>query len=156
MAGFKDSIMSLVRRHFSLALLLAASLTTSAFGEDSLLPDLRLTPGKVAAGSRDRTGVSEAMMEKVFARYKIPRIRQVQFKIDHLIPLELGGADSIENLWPQNLSVRPYNPDRKKQLTRCLLVLISEGKITLAQAQKEMREDWVSSFVERLGMIYLR
>ena len=148
--------MSLVPRCLSLALLLAVGLTTSAWAEDSMLPDPRLTPGKVAAGSRDRTGVSDVMREKVFARYKIPRIRQVQFKIDHLIPLELGGADSIENLWPQNLSVRPYNPNRKQQLTLCLLVLISEGKITLAQAQKEMREDWISSFVERLGMIYLR
>ena len=148
--------MSLVTRHLSLALLLAAGLTTSAWAQVSMLPDPRLTPGKVAAGIRDRTGLSEALMEKVFARYKIPRIRQVQFKIDHLIPPELGGADSVENLWPQSLSVRPYNPVRKKQLTRCLMVLISEGKITLAQAQKEMREDWISSFVERLGMIYLR
>ena len=121
-----------------------------------MMPQLKLTPGKLARGAEDLRGVSENMERQVFARYGIPWSARAEFNIDHLIPLELGGADHVDNLWPQSLSVRPYNVERKKVLTRRLLALIAARQITLAQAQQEMREDWIASFVQRLGMVYLR
>jgi hypothetical protein len=121
-----------------------------------MLPDRKLTPGRIARKDKDRQGVTEEMERKVFARYHIPWRRRLEFKVDHLIPLELGGADAVENLWPQSLYVRPYNAMRKELVTQCLLARIAAGKMTLAKAQEEISEDWISCFVEYLGMVFLR
>ena len=121
-----------------------------------MLPNPKLTPGRVANSSQDRGGVTEEMERRVFRIYQIPWRRRSEFKVDHLIPSELGGADSIDNLWPLSLYTKPYNAQRKEMLTRYLLTSIAAGEITLPQAQKEIREDWIACFVERVGMLYLR
>jgi hypothetical protein len=41
-------------------------------------------------------------------------------------------------------------------LTQRLLARIAAGEMTLAQAQQEISQDWISCFVDRLGMIYLK
>jgi len=137
-------------------LLIAACLATNVVAEDNLLPDPMFTPGKVARNGRDRNGVTEEMERHIFSLYHIPWRRRPEFKVDHLIPTELGGADSVDNLWPQSLYTRPYNAERKELLTRRLLALIASGEMTLTQAQREIREDWISCFVDHLGMLYLR
>jgi hypothetical protein len=137
-------------------LLIASCLAANVQAGDDMLPDPKLTPGKVARNGKDRNGVTEEMERKVFDRYRIPWRRRAEFKIDHLIPIELGGADTIDNLWPQSLRIKPYNAQRKELLTERLLARIASGEMTLTQAQQEIREDWVSCFVDRLGMIYLR
>jgi hypothetical protein len=96
------------------------------------------------------------MEQKVFARYRLPWSRRAEFKIDHLIPRELGGADSIDNLWPQSVRVRPYGADRKELLTEVLLTRIAKGQITLAQAQEDIRRDWIDAFIDHVGMVYLK
>jgi hypothetical protein len=136
--------------------LVALSWAAPAQAGDPMLPDRKLTPGKIARRQADRKGVSESMERKIFARYGIPWTRRSEFKIDHLIPTELGGADDIDNLWPQSVNVRPYNARRKEQLTQRFLALIAEGRMNLAQAQEEIRQDWISAFVNHLGMVYLR
>lgn len=136
--------------------LVALGWAANAQAGDPMLPDRKLTPGKIAHRQADRNGVSESMERKVFARYGIPWTRRLEFKIDHLIPTELGGADDIDNLWPQSLNVRPYNTRRKEQLTQRFLALVAEGRMSLAQAQEEIRQDWISAFVNHLGMVYLK
>lgn len=121
-----------------------------------MLPDRKLTPGRIARKDKDRQGVTEEMERRVFSRYRIPWRRRLEFKVDHLIPLELGGADAVENLWPQSLYAKPYNAMRKELVTECLLTRIAAGKMTLAQAQEEISDDWIACFVEYLGMVYLR
>ena len=138
------------------ALLIGFSLAAPVQAGDAMMPNRKLTPGKVARKDKDRRGVTEAMERKVFKRYGIPWSRRAEFKIDHLIPVELDGADTIDNLWPQSLRVRPYGAERKEILTRYLLAQIAAGKMTIAQAQKEISEDWISCYVDHLGMVYLR
>jgi len=138
------------------AALLALILAAPARAEDDLLPDRKLTPGKVARRDEDRHGVTEEMERNVFGRYHIPWRRRPEFKVDHLIPAELGGADTIDNLWPQSLSTLPYNAQRKDLLTQRLLARIAAGEMTITQAQKEISEDWISCFVDHFGMVYLR
>jgi hypothetical protein len=140
----------------STALLIGSFLAANVLAGDNLLPDPMLTPGRVARNGRDRNGVTEEMERHIFSLYQIPWRRRTEFKVDHLIPTELGGADSIDNLWPQSLYTRPYNAERKELLTRRLLALIASGEMTLTQAQREISEDWISCFVEHLGMLYLR
>jgi hypothetical protein len=86
----------------------------------------------------------------------LPWGRRAEFKIDHLIPLELGGADTLDNLWPQSLRTKPYGADRKELLTEVLLEQIRTGRMTLAQTQEEIRRDWIDAFIDYVGMVYLK
>jgi hypothetical protein len=138
------------------AFLIASFLASGVQAGDEMLPDPKLTPGKIARNDKERNGVTEEMERHLFDRYHIPWRRRPEFKVDHLIPIELGGADAMENLWPQSLYARPYGVERKELLTRHLLARIAAGKMTLAQAQKEISEDWISCFVDYVGIVYLR
>ena len=125
------------------------------FAFEPLLPDPKLTPGSVAKKPGDSRPVTESMQDEVFVRYRIPLEHRRYYAIDHLIPKELGGADDIRNLWPQRRNARPYGPRRKRLLTEKFLEMIAAKQITLAEAQREMSEDWISAFVTHIGMVYL-
>jgi len=129
---------------------------TNVRGQDALLPNPKLTPGRVAERDKDRRGVSVRMEQKVFARYRLPWVRRGEFKIDHLIPRELGGADTLDNLWPQSVRTKPYGADRKELLTEVLLQKVRAGRMTVEQAREEIRRDWIDAFIDHLGMVYLR
>lgn len=139
-----------------LAIALSSFFGATTVPEEGLIPNAKLTPGRLAISAKDREGVTIAMEQKVFRRYHLPWQRRAEFKVDHLIPRELGGADTIDNLWPQKIRARPYGPDRKELLTEVLLQKIRAGKMTLAQAQEEIRRDWIDAFIDHVGMVYLR
>jgi hypothetical protein len=128
----------------------------NALAIEALLPDPKLTPGRVAASEKDRGGVTVAMEQKVFARYKLPWGYRAEFKIDHLIPPELGGADTIDNLWPQRTGAKPYGAERKELLTEVLLKKVRAGTMTIAEAQETIRRDWIDAFIDHLGMVYMK
>jgi hypothetical protein len=130
--------------------------TTNALAQEALVPNSKRTPGRVAKRDKERGGVTLAMEKKVFSRYRLPWSRRAEFKIDHLIPVELGGADTVDNLWPQNLSAKPYSADRKELLTEMLLARIRAGQMTLAQAQEQISRDWIDAFIDHVGMVYLK
>lgn len=142
-------------RALAIFVLLALLNASSADAFDRLLPDPKLTPGKTATSPKHRRGVTPAMEQAVFARYRIPPERRDAYVLDHLIPLELGGADDIKNLWPQKRTAKPYGPHRKEILTRRFLALIADGRMTITEAQREMSDDWISAFVIHIGMVYL-
>ena len=98
-------------------------LTGTAVGQyrtdgPAVLNNLTLTPGAVGTTPQTElcspsfhTGtvrnVTESTKYKVCAEYGIAKTDCVgtKYEIDHLISLELGGANDITNLWPQ-----PYFP----------------------------------------------
>lgn len=64
------------------------------------------------------------------------------YEEDHLISLELGGNPTSEqNLWPQSYKTSPNAKD-KDRVENQLKAQICAGKITLAQAQKDISGDW--------------
>src|SRR2546423_15434046 len=128
----------------------------TAGAQNALLPNPKLTPGRIAGGDKDRGGVTLKMEQKVFSRYRLPWSRRGEFKIDHLVPVELGGADTIDNLWPQSLRTKPYGADRKELLTEVLLTRIRASQMTVAQAQEQISRDWIDTFIDHLGMVYLK
>lgn len=58
------------------------------------------------------------------------RPRRADFKIDHYIPLCMGGANSEENLWPQHKSVY----EKTDQLEEKLCRLMSMGRMLQDEA----------------------
>ena len=124
--------------------------------QEGLLPNPKFTPGRVAATEKERGGITVVMEQKVFARYKLPWSARQEFKIDRLIPRELGGADTVDNLWPQPVRVKPYGADRKELLTEVMLEKIRRGRMTIEQAREEIRRDWIDAFIDHVGMVYLK
>lgn len=68
--------------------------------------------------------------------YSIRQMNRGDFKIDHFIPLSIGGSNSIENLWPQHKSVYTVTDD----LEHLLFNKISEGRIKQVEAIRVIRE----------------
>jgi hypothetical protein len=65
---------------------------------------------------------------------------------DHLISLELGGADTLDNLWPQCGPDGVPLPSRffkeKDLVENYLAAMVRDGSIPLAQAQHGIAQDW--------------
>jgi len=72
-------------------------------------------------------------------------------KVDHLISLELGGSNSLKNLWPQSYVTLPYNAHKKDVLENKLHALVCSGAIDLKTAQHEIATDWIGAYRKHVG-----
>jgi hypothetical protein len=80
-----------------------------------LLPDPKLTPGDVfdvtlkdictPGYSRKVRAVPRSLRNEAYRLYGITSPNPGDYQFDHLIPLSLGGSNSIRNLWPQSTSL---------------------------------------------------
>ena len=118
------------------------------------LPDRRLTPGatmpvtleQVCTIGYSRTVRNVPIEEKreVFRRYGVEYVPNT-YEVDHIIPLELGGSNSIENLWPQPLR-GAFNSRMKDALENRLRWMVCDGLLTLPQAQAWIAQDWIAAY----------
>jgi hypothetical protein len=72
-------------------------------------PDSRRYPEQIAYCSRN---VDSQLKRDLFVKYdqmgfRTREMNRMDFKIDHLIPLCMGGSNNENNLWPQHKSI--YN-----------------------------------------------
>lgn len=142
-------------RRATLAALLVVLAGPAAIGAD--LPDADLTPGdtnpaltqKKICSKAFRTGpyrnVKQSTKKRAYARYKIKPCGGC-YEIDHLISLELGGSNNVDNLWPQSYTTTPWNAHVKDALENRLHKLVCEGTVTLEDAQHEIATDWISAW----------
>ena len=65
------------------------------------------------------------------------------YEVNHLIPLEDGGADVKENLWPQKYD-GINNAHDKDKLENFLHKQICANKITMEAAQTCIAKDWIA------------
>ncbi|MDH6242708.1 hypothetical protein [Mycobacterium sp. OTB74] len=72
------------------------------------------------------------------------------YELDHLIPLELGGASTVANLWPE-LWDGPLGAHEKDRLEDRLHAYVCTGRMTLADAQNVFATDWVSAYRQAFG-----
>jgi hypothetical protein len=119
-------------------------------------PNPDLTPGVIAVTDTDvvcsgpkrsTVVVSPADQAAVFAGYGIP-ITQLnkRYQIDFLVPLQLGGAATIANMWPA--SVRGIGYHEKQQTNFRLRSKVCRGQMPLDQAQHLMIQDWYALWVQ--------
>jgi hypothetical protein len=147
-------------RTLSFALMIIFGVPAPAQQGSSYMPNPKLTPGttlKVSkddlCGSRYKSAdrsIPISLKRKVFDLYGIRADNPTPFNVDHLIPVSLGGSNSIENLWPQPLSGE-WSYHKKNQLEHRLHKLVCRGELDLAKAQQEISTDWVSAYKKYLG-----
>ncbi|MBW0000331.1 MAG: hypothetical protein JO015_14620 [Verrucomicrobia bacterium] len=126
-----------------------------------ILPDPRLTPGDVfdvTAGdvctpgySRKVRNVPQSVKEEVYREYGITEHHRGEYECDHLISLELGGSNSIKNLWPQSYRTRPWNARVKDRLENRLHELVCSGKLDLKTAQQAIASNWIEAYKKYVG-----
>lgn len=125
------------------------------------LPDPVLTPGDVrttdtkyvctpGTSQKDRR-VTESAKRRVFASYGVPGNRKgicggaEGCEVDHLISLQLGGSNSVRNLWPQPYEGE-WNAHQKDVLESKLKRLVCSGTMPLEEAQYIIANDWISAY----------
>lgn len=128
---------------------------TSNCSANQILPDSACTPGAVLTTNTSvvcKVGytktvrdVSEATKKKVFAEYGIPYIQHSNYEVDHLISLEIGGGNDISNLWPENLKITDGSLTKDK-FENYLHSHVCSGKMTIAEAQKEISTNWLKYY----------
>ncbi|HSE38146.1 MAG TPA: HNH endonuclease [Blastocatellia bacterium] len=137
-------------------LLLITCLSDAALAQrnSSNLPDPTLTPGATLKVTRQELcgpeyrsparNIPIALKGRIFDRYGMDP-RSVGYNVDHLIPVRLGGSNSLNNLWPQPLSGE-WNYHMKNRLERRLYKMVCSQTIALETAQQELARDWVSAY----------
>jgi hypothetical protein len=71
--------------------------------------------------------------------------------VDHLISLELGGSNSIRNLWPESFSTQPWNARVKDRLENRLHREVCSGRMSLHDAQRAIATNWIDAYNTYVG-----
>ncbi|MBV9850738.1 MAG: hypothetical protein JO250_13780 [Armatimonadetes bacterium] len=121
-----------------------------------LEPDPRMTPGDtldvtvqdicVPGYTQKVRNVPQEVKRQVYAEYGITSHRPGEYEVDHLISLELGGSNSVKNLWPQSYETQPWNAHVKDDLENKLHEMVCSGQLDLATAQHEIATDWIAAY----------
>jgi hypothetical protein len=144
-----------------LTLILLSSVSTLGQQPKPLLPDPKLTPGDVfdvtiqdicvPGYSKKVRAVPRALRKQAYAKYGITSANEGDYQMDHLVPLSLGGSNSIRNLWPQSYHTTPWNAHVKDVLEVRLHNLVCNGKVDLQTAQHEIATDWIKAYQEYIA-----
>jgi hypothetical protein len=135
-----------------------------------LLPDPKCTPGAInptltAKVLQDpafttkcvrNDATSEEEKHSTYTAYGIPRPvnnegENQTCELDHLVSLELGGADTLDNIWPQcgpnGVELRERYFKLKDMVEDHLAEFVRHGRVDLGEMQKRIAEDW-TQFLE--------
>ena len=128
-----------------------------------ILPDALITPGDVLTTdssivcvrgySKSVRNVPASIKAAAYSRYGIQTHSNGEYEVDHLISLELGGSNAIENLWPESYLTQPLNAHLKDKLENRLHSLVCSGSLPLVQAQKEIADNWIAAYEKYVGQL---
>ena len=135
------------------AALVKAHVLPSNAVHGAIYTDVSLDAIKKPNFDKTSRNVDQSLKNAVFRRdgYDPEKINTGDFEIDHLIPVSIGGASTIDNLWTQSYVSQPLNAHTKDRLEVRLLKLVRDGKVPLAQAQREIAADWTKAYVKYVG-----
>lgn len=140
------------------------TLTFCRFRDGGQLPDPACTPGAIdpavtqqniqsticRSGYTATVRPSESQTER--AKFDVAYIayhvrHSAKSELDHLVSLELGGANDIANLWPEVGKL----PNPKDKVENDLHRAVCDGKVSLAAAQQAIAANWTTA-EQRLGL----
>jgi hypothetical protein len=96
--------------------------------------------------ARKVRNVPQAVKEQAYREYGITHREPGEYEVDHLISLQLGGSNSLKNLWPQSFRTRPWNARVKDALENRLHAEVCAGRLDLKSAQQEIATDWIAAY----------
>lgn len=141
-------------RLFIIALTFSLIVSSSYAAERENRPDPMLTPGDIV--TTDKTLVCMKGFSKMIRRttsemkrktYRAYELRNTKAnKIDHLVPLSLGGADTMKNLWPSDFNAAHHDADDKDRLELKIRKLVCTGKLSVSKGQKLFLDDWHDAY----------
>lgn len=134
-------------------------------GGSGEIPDSALTPGLVAGASAAEIctphGLTYSRAHRQTTReMKLAVVREYGHRphdgdseIDHLVPLCLGGADDIKNLWwqPGNGHGTAWTYHLKDRLEAEACREVCAGQVDLATAQSWFINDWRIAYRQHFG-----
>jgi len=156
-----------------LKICLVLSVTTASMAEELGFPrnpNLKETPGRLCANSKVHrypenipycernvdSYTKNAVIQNydLLLGYKIRTMKRTDFKIDHLIPLCAGGANSEDNLWPQHKSIYEITDPVEPLLCQKML----DGRLKQADAvkliiQAKTNLDQVPAIIKKLNSL---
>jgi hypothetical protein len=147
----------------------------------AMVPNKKLTPGAIdprvtqaniqqtickSGYTKSVRKTPQKMQDAVFAAYGIPPEKEGDYELDHVVSLELGGADVAKNLWPEKycptkkekgmLGMFPpapcYGAREKDVVETNFKRQVCAGKMTLKEAQKRIAADWLAEYKKIKGL----
>jgi hypothetical protein len=152
-----------MRKILLVIIILLYALPGYACTSNGIYPDLSVgcTPTSTYAVTKEQICVkgysltvrktTKAMKDKVYELYGIPKDKRKDYVLDHVISLQLGGRDDIDNLFPQKRG-GVINSKTKDRIENWLKRSVCDGDMTLKEAQQAIKEDWLSlleNYLER-------
>ena len=127
------------------------------------LPDPVCTPGVIATrvtqanvrdticvpgyttGVRPLASVTNKLKVVAVMAYGLSPDRTIAY--DHLVPLDLGGANDTRNLWPQpaTSAAQSATANSKDTVEKRLHSLVCDGRMHLGEAQRRIAADWTTA-----------
>lgn len=141
--------------------------TKYGFGQETahVIPDPSITPGVVATteksevcgvvnrmtySQRHRLSQTPETKRLVFASYGIPWADAGKYEDDHDVPLCLGGADTLENRWPQP-RYGTWTAGMKDHLETLACSRVCHDMMPLAEAQAWFTgPDWREAYCREI------
>ena len=124
------------------------------------LPDPKMSPGAVldvtasdicvSGYSSKVRNVPQSEKDQVYQEYGITTHAPGSYEVDHLISLELGGSNSISNLWPESYT-GDWNAHIKDKLENKLHALVCSGTLDLKTAQQAIAVNWIAAYKQYVG-----
>jgi hypothetical protein len=90
--------------------------------------------------------VPEEVRRQIYREYGITSHGRGDYEVDHLISLELGGSNSIRNLWPESYRTSPWNARVKDRLEDKLHQLVCSGQLDLKTPQQAIASNWIEAY----------
>jgi hypothetical protein len=145
--------------------LLAPRTRTSGCNLDAL-PDRRCSPGAYSSRLTNAVICSPHFSTRNIRRLKKSKKHAVEreyglpagffpnaLEIDHIVPLRLGGSNSIANLFPEEYAYANHAPGYaiKDRLDNHIRALVCSGGMRLRTAQQRIAADWEKLYREVFG-----
>jgi hypothetical protein len=132
----------------------------------STLPELSVTPGTINPDvTQDNIGdticargwtrtvrppfeYTESIKRQLVRESGYLDHRLSHYELDHLVPLELGGSPSdVRNLWLEPRDAPDgWGADRKDEVEGALNHLVCDGRLPLAEAQRQIAVNWIIAY----------
>jgi hypothetical protein len=146
--------------------------SVSRAGPVDIYPDLTITPGVAAPDvtqeniksticvanftkppRRPPVSYTNILKDQGFTQYNLSDRKKGDYEEDHLISLELGGDPrDPKNLWPEpyKASIVDGGARVKDRVEKYLNGQVCHGRMTLAEAQKAIVEDWYAVYLAQV------